>query len=124
MVDGSARERELVNLLDEDGWAVMRAPASGASTDRDLPDVLAGNGERSYAIEAKASAERTIYLDEREVDSLYHFAQSFGSIPLIGARFNREDWALFDPDDLYRTPAGNYRVKKEDVSGGLRVEEL
>ena len=36
---GDRRERELVNALDEAGFAVMRAPASGAATDRELPDV-------------------------------------------------------------------------------------
>ena len=47
---GSRRERELVNKLDEDGYAVMRAPASGAATERELPDVLAGDGEDFYII--------------------------------------------------------------------------
>ena len=32
---GDRRERELVNLLDERGFAVMRAPASGSATDRE-----------------------------------------------------------------------------------------
>ena len=60
---GDRRERELVNALDERGFAVMRAPASGSATDRDLPDVLAGDGETFYAIEAKSSAGAPIYLD-------------------------------------------------------------
>jgi len=42
---GDRRERELVNRLDDAGFAVMRAPASGGATQRELPDVLAGNGE-------------------------------------------------------------------------------
>ncbi|PSP40299.1 nucleoid-structuring protein H-NS [Halobacteriales archaeon QH_6_64_20] len=44
---GDRRERELVNELDEAGFAVMRAPASGSATDRELPDVLAGRADRS-----------------------------------------------------------------------------
>jgi ABC-type phosphate/phosphonate transport system substrate-binding protein len=39
---GDRRERELVNRLDEAGFAVMRAPASRSAPDRELPDVLAG----------------------------------------------------------------------------------
>jgi hypothetical protein len=39
---GDRRERELVNKLDDAGFAVMRAPASGSATARDLPDGLAG----------------------------------------------------------------------------------
>jgi Holliday junction resolvase len=109
---GDRRERELVNLLDEAGFAVMRAPASGSATDRDLPDVLAGNGDVFYAIEAKSSAGDPIYLTGEEVESLVYFAQNFGANARIGVRFDREDWYFFHPGDLYVTDGGNYRVKK------------
>ncbi|TMT80401.1 nucleoid-structuring protein H-NS [Haloterrigena sp. H1] len=110
---GDRRERELVNALDEAGFAVMRAPASGAATDRELPDVLAGDGDQFYAIEAKSSAGDPIYLTGEEVEALIYFAQNFGAKPRIGVRFDREDWYFFHPGDLYVTDGGNYRVKKE-----------
>ena len=110
---GDRRERELVNRLDEAGFAVMRAPASGSATERELPDVLAGDGEQFYAIEAKSSAGAPIYLDGEEVYSLVYFARNFGAKPRIAARFDREDWYFFHPDDLHQTDGGNYRVKKE-----------
>lgn len=122
---GERRERELVNLLDEIGFAVMRAPASGSATDRELPDVLAGNGERFYAIEAKSSNGNPIYLTGEEVEALIYFAESFGAIPRIGIRFDEEAWAFFDPDDLYVTDGGNYRVKKETaIATGVDLYEL
>jgi len=110
---GGRRERELVNLLDEAGFAVMRAPASGAATERELPDVLAGDGETFYAIEAKSSAGNPIYLTGEEVEALIYFSQNFGAKPRIGVRFDREDWYFFHPGDLHVTDGGNYRVKKE-----------
>jgi len=110
---GGRRERELVNALDEAGFAVMRAPASGSATERELPDVLAGDGEQFYAIEAKSSAGDPIYLTGEEVEALIYFAQNFGAKPRIGVRFDREDWYFFHPGDLYVTDGGNYRVKKE-----------
>ena len=110
---GERRERELVNLLDEIGFAVMRAPASGSATERELPDILVGNGERFYAIEAKSSNGNPIYLDDQEVKGLIYFATNFGADSRIGVRFDHEDWAFFHPDDLYTTDGGNYRVKKE-----------
>ncbi len=109
---GDRRERELVNKLDGAGFAVMRAPASGSATDRELPDVLAGDGEHFYAIEAKSSAGDPIYLDGQEVYALVYFARNFGAKPRIGVRFDREDWYFFHPDDLHQTDGGNYRVKK------------
>ncbi|MFB6256356.1 MAG: Holliday junction resolvase Hjc [Haloplanus sp.] len=109
---GDRRERELVNELDAAGFAVMRAPASGSATERDLPDVLAGDGDRFYAIEAKSSAGDPIYLSGEEVESLIYFARNFGAKARIAVRFDREDWYFFHPGDLHVTDGGNYRVKK------------
>lgn len=122
---GERRERELVNLLDGVGFAVMRAPASGSATDRELPDILAGNGESFYAIEAKSSSGNPIDLDAEEVDALIYFAENFGAIPRIAIRFDEEDWAFSAPDDLYVTEAGNYRVKKETaIANGADLFEI
>jgi len=122
---GDRRERELVNELDDAGFAVMRAPASGSATDRELPDVLAGNEGDFYAIEAKSSAGDPIYLTGEEVEALVYFAQNFGAKPRIGVRFDREDWYFFHPADLYTTDGGNYRVKKETaLADGTDFDEL
>ncbi|NHN43553.1 nucleoid-structuring protein H-NS [Halorubellus sp. JP-L1] len=122
---GNRRERELVNALDEAGFAVMRAPASGAATDRELPDVLAGNGDDFYAIEAKSSSGRPIYLEGEEVEALVYFARNFGAKPRIAVRFDREDWFFFHPGDLYTTDKGSYRVKKETaLADGVDFAEL
>ena len=121
---GDRRERELVNRLDAAGFAVMRAPASGSATGRDLPDVLAGNGGAFYAIEAKSSAGDPIYLDGAEVESLIYFSRNFGAAPKVGVRFDREDWYFFHPGELHTTDAGNYRVKKETALGGETIDDL
>jgi Holliday junction resolvase len=122
---GDRRERELVNLLDEHGFAVMRAPSSGSATERDLPDVLAGDGGTFYAIEAKSSSGRPVYLDGEEVEALVYFARNFGAKPRVGVRFDREDWYFFHPGDLHVTDGGNYRVKKETaLAEGTDLAEL
>jgi Holliday junction resolvase len=122
---GDRRERELVNKLDEAGFAVMRAPASGSATERELPDVLAGDGNTFYAVEAKSSAGDPIYLPGEEVEALVYFSRNFGAKPRIGVRFDREDWYFFHPGDLYRTDGGNYRVKRETaLSDGVDFAEF
>src|SRR6056297_2526738 len=103
----------------------MRAPASGSATERELPDVLSGDGETFYAIEAKSSAGDPIYLTGEEVEALLFFARNFGAKPRIGVRFDREDWYFFHPADLHTTDGGNYRVKKETaLADGIDFEEL
>ncbi|KZN25293.1 MULTISPECIES: Holliday junction resolvase Hjc [unclassified Haladaptatus] len=122
---GDRRERELVNRLDEVGFAVMRAPASGGATQRELPDVLAGNGNVFYAIEAKSSSGDPIYLTGEEVEALVYFSQNFGAKPKIGVRFDREDWYFFHPADVHQTKGGNYRVKKEKaLEDGDSMDDL
>jgi Holliday junction resolvase len=122
---GDRRERELVNRLDEAGFAVMRAPASGSATERELPDVLAGDGERFYAVEAKSSSGDPIYLDGAEVEALVYFSRNFGAKPRVGVRFDREDWYFFHPGDLHTTDGGNYRVKLETaLADGVDLDEL
>jgi holliday junction resolvase Hjr len=128
---GDRRERELVNELDAAGFAVMRAPASGSATDRELPDVLAGQAgdgdEKSvfYAIEAKSSSGKPIYLTGEEVEALVYFARNFGAKPRIGIRFDREAWYFFHPADCHVTDGGNYRVKKETaLAEGIDFDEL
>jgi len=122
---GDRRERELVNELDAAGLAVMRAPASGSATERDLPDVLAGDGDRFFAIEAKSSAGDPIYLSGEEVESLIYFARNFGAKARIAVRFDREDWYFFHPGDCHVTDGGNYRVKKETaLADGEDLDEL
>lgn len=136
-VKGDAHERELVVAVDEGGWAVMRAPASGSATGRDLPDVLFGNGESFYAVEAKTSSGDPIYIEGSEIESLYYFAMNFGATARVAIRFNAkngdphwgsdeiEKWRFFDPEDLYKTDGGNYRIKKERTyEDGDRLSDL
>lgn len=122
---GNRTERELVRELADAGFAVMRAPASGSATKRDLPDVLAGNAETFYAIEAKSSADDRIYLDGEEVESLVYFARNFGAKARIGVRFDEMDWYFFHPGTLHKTDGGNYRVKRETaLSDGTDFPEF
>lgn len=122
---GDRRERELVNKLSKDGFAVLRSPASGSRTDRDLPDIFAGNPPLIYAIEVKSSEGAPIYITEEKIDGLYFFAQSFNAKPRVAVRFDYEDWFFFSPESLYRTAGDNYRVKKETAtSDGITYTSL
>lgn len=133
---GDRSERRLVNALDARGWAVMRAPSSGSATDRELPDVLAGDGTVFLAIEVKGSSGDPIYIDGGEIEDLRHFAQAFGAVPMVAADFNTEygDPSYgtdrpgiyhLGPSVLHETDGGNYRIKKETaLETGVSVEEL
>ena len=122
---GTAREVELVNELHDAGFGVTRTPNSGGGTDRPLPDVIASNGERTYAIEAKARSDGRIYVTGDECEQLVYFARRFGAMARIGVRFDYEDWYFFHPGDLHVTDGGNFRIKKETaLVAGVSVDQL
>jgi Holliday junction resolvase len=134
---GNRNERELVNLMDEMGFAVMRAPASGAATERELPDVLAGRSGLFYALEAKSSAGDPIYVDGEEIDDLTFFASNFGAHARLAVKFDvehgdpaygdddRSGWYVVPPRKCHVTDGGNFRVKKSfAVSEAVPLEIL
>jgi len=106
---GSRRERQLIDVLQAEGFGVMRAPASGSATTRSLPDVLAGRPDEQYsmesyvdclpsehlttlaevyAIELKASAGDAIYIEGHEIGKLTAFAERFGARPVVVVKFD------------------------------------
>lgn len=127
---GYRRELELITELEKEGFATMRSPASGKGgkspdgTEREQPDIIAGNGESFYGIESKASArEMHIYIPIEEVDDLIYFCKKFGLKPRIGARFDYNDFAFFKPEELYQTEK-SYRITLEDIESAAKISDL
>ena len=123
-------EKELESLLEEEGFACVRSPASGKGgkkadgTEREQPDVIAGNGDVFYAFECKSSSDDVIYIKQEEIDDLKYFSMCFGAESKVGIRFNYCDWGFFDPEDMHRTNSGNYRIKKENINKGERISDI
>lgn len=126
---GDRVEREFINLLRDLGLKIMRAPSSGSATTRDLPDVLAGNGEGIIlAGEVKAGGGDRLYLEEEEVDALLRFARGFhpDTVPLIVTRWDRDtNFYVRHAEDerLHRTDSGKVRAKKETCAEEWRTVE-
>lgn len=124
---GSDQERRLVNALTACGRTAMRAPASGAATDADLPDVIAGTPvafdsetlSDVWAIELKATSSTTAYAETGEVHDLRTFAEAFGATPFVAGYFKRPGtrsaFYLVEPDHCRFTDGGNYGVPESDV---------
>lgn len=122
---GSRVERELTNWLDERGWAIIRAPASGSATNRELPDLLVGNGDRVLAIEVKASSGAPIYVDGSKIADLQFFAYHFRAETRIAVKFDVEPgdpaygvdgqpgFYFLSLEECHVTDGDNYRIKKD-----------
>jgi Holliday junction resolvase len=95
---GMNAEREIVHLFRQAGWAPLRVAGSGSAR-MPCPDVIAGNGIRRVAIEAKSSKKDSIYIPIDEIRELERFALLFGSEAWIGVRFNNQPWFFLRPID-------------------------
>lgn len=120
---GRRTERQVINYLHENGWTVVRVPASGGGTDRDLPDVLVGGPGVTLAAEVKSSSGGHIYVHKEEIDALQRFGEEFGAHIGLIVKFDTEygdpaygedrpGFYLLHPDNCPRTDAGSARVTK------------
>lgn len=116
MGKGAAKERDLKNAFQEDGWFAKRAGASGGGSDDESYDVIAAKDGRVIVVELKyRDPDDYIYVAEREVDELLDIATKFQGDAVIGARW-KQDTTFYGhhPSDCYRTDNGNYRLKATD----------
>ena len=114
-MNGSHYERKLAKHLDSEGYHVVRSPASGSATKRDLPDLFWSKpDEKAIACELKATSQKAAYYTESEVYSLVEFATAFNATPLLGARFKQDTtYYLWHPNEVRRTNSGRYAADRD-----------
>ena len=119
MTRGIQDERSLVRLLWKKGFAVVRAPASGASTKMARPDIIAGSRVKGlqFAIEVKTTRRETLYIARESVDQLTEFSQRFGCQPILALKFKGRgrSWLFVKPEQLSITPSLNYKITLRDA---------
>jgi len=120
---GTRFERELIHKLWENGFAAIRSPASGGSTNYPMPDIIAGNGKKYLAIEVKMRAKLPLYIDEQQIKDLAMFSNLFGADAVIGLKLPRQDWRFFEIKQLKRTEKG-YKIDSEVFHLGFDIYEL
>lgn len=121
---GTRLERELIHMLHESGWGIIRSAGSG-STPLPSADILAGNGSRHIAIECKSLKSNIKYFYPDEIQQLLDFAKRIGAEPWIGIRFNNKPWYFLQPQELELTKSGNHAISlKLAEEKGLKYEEL
>lgn len=99
---GSAAERELLDILWENSFGVLRVAGSG-STQHDACDLIAGKNGKSYAIEVKACINGKQYISSDQMSELKTFSQAFGAIPLIAVKWTRKGWSVCPAEQVKAT---------------------
>ena len=114
-MNGSNYERALARILHNDGYHVVRSPASGAATQRELPDLLwSKRYESPVAAELKATSQNVAYYEETEILALQSFAHAFAAVPVLVARF-KGDTTYYGVrvTDARVTDSNRYAVDRE-----------
>ena len=105
---GANAERELLHMLSEAGFAVVRVAGSGTMSETSA-DLIAGNALNRFVIECKTCNKTKRYLEKQQINDLKEFARKFGFPPLIAVKFSRKGWWFIEPEKL------------EDVGKGLAI---
>lgn len=129
MPKGVDDERRLVRHLWKYGFAVVRSPASGASTKMPRPDILAGSREKGIqlAIEVKTTRKKCLYISNKSIHQLISFARQFGCQPVVAVKFKGRKtlWRFVRPEYLTKTPLGNYKITFERaLQKGVTIKSL
>jgi Holliday junction resolvase len=118
---GTNAERELLHMLNNNGFACFRAAGSG-SMKYPCPDLIAGNNVRKLAIEVKNPGKEYQHLEKEEIQELQQFCSLFGAEPWIAVKF--KDWFFLMPEDLKQTE-NNYSITKDIAERkGLSFDQL
>jgi len=124
---GFSRERELARLLWKKGFAVLRAPASGAKTRKlAYPDLIALKKGMIFVFEVKTREKPgIIYIDRKQFMKLMEFIRRSGGQGYIAVKImDGRGWRFIPIDRVEETRGGNYRVSLENIEKGLRISDL
>lgn len=123
---GFEAERELVRKLWSRGFAVIRAPASGARARlAAYPDIVAIFKGRIYAIEVKYRRDNApIYIDRTQLEKLIEFSRRAGATPLIAVKRAHKGWKLISIDQVKGTNTGRIKIDDEVLNNGVSLDEF
>jgi len=126
---GYRAERELVHILWRLGFAVMRAPASGARIRKaEYPDVVAIMKGKVAVFEVKSRAKPSgLYIESEQIKKLLDFAERAGGIPYIAVKIPHKEWKFVKVVRKGDEEGKTYKVSKEDIEkapgiGGVLVD--
>ena len=121
---GSNAERELVKLFTEHNWRAVRVAGSGVGDDSPCDIIAAKAGKKGFAIEAKSSKSKTIYITKTQIEDFMLFCTMIGLKPVLAVRFNYQGWLFIDPK--YVKDTGKYfAVSLETaISKGKRFSQF
>ncbi|HIQ10557.1 MAG TPA: Holliday junction resolvase [Pyrodictium sp.] len=124
---GFEAERDLARRLWQKGFAVIRAPASGAKAKHYVyPDLVAIWRGKILVFEVKRRTKlTTLYIDAKQVEKLREFCRRAGGEAFIAIKIvDEKKWYFVPLTELEQIETGKYRISAEKIRSALTLEEL
>ncbi|MEM3290530.1 MAG: Holliday junction resolvase Hjc [Candidatus Micrarchaeaceae archaeon] len=117
-------ERKIVSLFRDQGFAVIRAPASGSKSKQPLPDIVALKDGKIIVIEVKSRVhDKNVYISKEQYDGILRFAQVAGAKAYVAVK-NPDGLHFVNLEELEKTRGENYAVPREKIMNGLTFTQL
>jgi len=110
---GANAERELMHLLHDNGFAVVRAAGSGKNQ-LECPDVIALKANKIFIFECKAVNAEYLYIEKEKIAELEEFVRRAGSQLIIAWKIPHGGWLYFGVDKMKKT-VKSLMIKKTDA---------
>lgn len=120
---GSNAERELIKVLFEKGFSVVRAAGSG-KTSLPSPDIVALNSSKKMAFECKAWDSEYLSIPIEQLEEQLSWASRAGVEFFVVWKMPREGFYFLAPTDFVRTDKAFSITKKTAYEKGVRLEVL
>ena len=117
---GARSERELLSILDEEGYSVLRSAGSGVNALS--PDIVALKKGRCIVIECKAWEKGSLSLAPEQFKKIRQWESNTGFPTFVAWRMNGMGWFFIKPGE-FEKGRSNYNITKKKVLGVNRKLE-
>ncbi|MCX6798540.1 MAG: Holliday junction resolvase Hjc [Candidatus Diapherotrites archaeon] len=120
---GANAERELVHILFDRGFSVIRTAGSG-KTALPAPDMSAMRPGKHIAFECKAWGAGNLAIPIASMLEFVGWCDRAGVDAIVGWKVPRQGWLFLTPQDFHRTAKFFLISKKEAFEKGLSLGQL
>jgi len=119
---GARCERELLGVLHNNGYSVVRSAGSGVNSIS--PDLVAIRAGKGLAFECKAWKSTSVSIDPEKYQFLVQWQQNTNMKTFVAWRINGEGWFFVKLEELFRTEK-NYTITMKNAKRINRgIEEI
>lgn len=119
-VKGAHYERELLKMLIEKGFRVVRAAGSGV--DGISPDLTVLSSTRKFALECKAW-KNSVYIDKAKFVLMLEWEKDTAMPIYLAWKHYRDSWRFFPLSALKETDK-NFSASESDLPLGMTFDDL